>query len=161
MLLARVTYRSVEASALLGATVHFCRICRLSVISEIVLPGLIAGTAEAAPQVQVMIRRGAVPKSLPDPNAAGPTWQLAGTRFLLRIPDIAWFLLNDGSEIVSAPEAHERAADIPIFLLGTVFGILLHQRRQIVIHASAVRVNGEAVLFCGPSGAGKSTPASK
>ncbi len=134
---------------------HFYRICGLSVISEIVLPGLIAGTAEAAPQV--MIRRGAVPKNLPDPSAAGPTWQLAGTRFLLCIPDIARFLLNDGSEIVFAPESHERAADIPIFLLGTVFGILLHQRRQIVIHASAVRVNGEAVLFCGPSGAGKST----
>ena len=56
-----------------------------------------------------------------------------------------------------APESDASAADIPIFILGTVFGILLHQREQIVLHASAVRVNGKAVLFCGPSGAGKST----
>jgi HPr serine kinase-like protein len=135
--------------------VQFYRVSGLSVASEIALPGLIAGTAECVPQV--MIRRGPVPDQLPDSRAVGPTWQVAGNRFLLRIPDIARFLLNDGREIVFAPETDATLADIPIFLLGTVFGILLHQREQIVLHASAVRVNGRAVLFCGASGAGKST----
>ncbi len=134
---------------------QFYRVCGLSVASDIDLPGLIAGTAE--PIAQVTIRRGPVPEHLPDSRAAGPTWQIAGNQFLLHIPDIARFLLNDGREIVFAPESDESAADIPIFILGTVFGILLHQREQIVLHASAVRVNGKAVLFCGPSGAGKST----
>jgi len=135
--------------------VQFYRVSGLSVASEIVLPGLIAGAAERMPQVT--IRRGPVPESLPDKSASGPTWQIAGKQFLLRIPDIARFLLNAGSEIVVAPESEEAAADIPIFILGTVFGILLHQREQIVLHASAVRVQGRAVLFCGASGAGKST----
>ena len=134
---------------------HFYRVSGLSVASEIALPGLIAGTAGAAPQVT--IRRGAVPENLPEPSASGPTWQVAGKQFLLRIPDIARFLLNDGREIVFAPESDDNVADIPIFILGTVFGILLHQREQIVLHASAVRVQGRAVLFCGASGAGKST----
>ncbi len=105
------------------------------------MPGLIAGSPERAPQVT--IRRGPVPESLPQPSASGPTWQIAGKQFLLRIPDIARFLLNDGSEIVVAPESEAGDADIPIFILGTVFGILLHQREQIVLHASAVRVNGQ------------------
>jgi hypothetical protein len=135
--------------------VQFYRVCGLSVASEIGLPGLIAGAPERTPQVR--IRRGPVPEDLPEPSACGPTWQIAGKQFLLRIPDIARFLLNDGSEIVVAPETDAGAADIPIFLLGTVFGILLHQREQVVLHASAVRVNGRAVLFCGSSGAGKST----
>ncbi|MGA3311310.1 MAG: hypothetical protein ABSD08_22295 [Xanthobacteraceae bacterium] len=144
-----------RAFILTGKQVQFYRVSGLSVASEIELPGLIAGTAEPAPQVT--IRRGAVPEHLPHAAAAGPTWQIAGKQFLLRIPDIARFLLNSGSEIVVEPESDATAADVPIFILGTVFGILLHQREQIVLHASAVRVNGRAVLFCGSSGAGKST----
>jgi hypothetical protein len=135
--------------------VQFYRVSGLSVASEIDLPGMIAGAPERAPQVT--IRLGPVPEQLPDSTAIGPTWQIAGKQFLLRIPDIARFLLTDGSEIVVAPQSDATAADIPIFILGTVFGILLHQREQIVLHASAVRVNGKAVLFCGSSGAGKST----
>jgi HPr Serine kinase C-terminal domain len=138
-----------------GGPVQFYRVSGLSVASEVALPGLIGDTG--AHPAQVTIRRGPVPENLPDNTAAGPTWQVAGKQFLLRIPDIARFLLNDGREIVFEPESDEGAADISIFILGTVFGILLHQREQIVLHASAVRVNGRAVLFCGSSGAGKST----
>ena len=134
---------------------QFYRISGLSVASEIALPGLIAGAPGQAPQVT--IRSGRVPQELPDAAARGPTWQIAGKQFLLRVPDIARFLLEDGREIVVEPEAPAREADVPIFILGTVFGILLHQREQIVLHASAVRVAGKAVLFAGPSGAGKST----
>jgi len=135
--------------------VQFYQVSGLSVASEIVLPGLIAATADVAPEVT--IRRGSVPDALSGATASGPTWQIAGKQFLMRIPDIARFLLKNGNEIVFAAESDAKAADIPIFLLGTVFGILLHQREQIVLHASTVRVNGRAVLFCGSSGAGKST----
>lgn len=134
---------------------EFYRVCGLSVVSDIILPGLVAGTPEPVPQVT--IRRGPVPERLPDFTVSGPTWQVAGKSFLLHIPDIASFLLTNGNEIVFAPASKDAEADVPIFILGTVFGILLHQREQIVLHASAVRVNGKAVLFCGASGTGKST----
>jgi hypothetical protein len=121
------------------------------------LPGLIAAAAGSAPQVT--IRRGTVPESLPDASVVGPTWQIAGKQFLFHEPNVARFLLNDGVEIVFSPETEASVDDVPIFLLGTVFGILLHQRRHIVLHASAVQVGGKAILFCGGSGAGKSTMA--
>jgi len=135
--------------------VHSYNVSGLSVRSEIVLPGLFALSAERKPDVT--IRRRPVPESLENPDASGPTWQIAGEQFLLRVPDIARFLLSEGREISFEPESPARAADIPVFILGTVFGILLHQREQIVLHASAIRIDGKAVLFCGGSGAGKST----
>ena len=134
---------------------HSYRICGLSVASEINLPGLIAGPADSAPQVT--IRRGVVPESLTNAIAVGQTWQLAGKQFLFHEPNVARFLLNDGAEIVFAAEVGGSIEDVPLFLLGTVFGILLHQRRQIVLHASAIEVGGRAVVFGGSSGAGKST----
>jgi hypothetical protein len=139
-----------------AGSVHFYRISGLSVSSEIVLPGLSAAAAGRC-RPDVAIRRGAVPVMLDGAEKLGPTWQMAGKQFLLRVPKVARFLLRDGREITFEAEPGADAGDIPLYLLGTAYGILLHQRRQIVLHASAVRVNGKAILFCGPSGAGKST----
>lgn len=134
---------------------HRYRIAGLNVLSEVVLPGLI--DAPGAGQVDVTIRRAAVPSALEDASEIHPTFQIAGDRFLFLIPGIAHFLLHDGRDIAFECDGDTTENDVAIFLIGTVFGILLHQREQIVLHASAVRVNGRAVLFCGASGAGKST----
>lgn len=135
---------------------HFYVISGLSVGSEIALPGLNGTGAEHRP-ADVLIRRGHVPASLECAQAMGANWQITARQFLLRVPKIARFLLTGGREITFEAEPGTDLGDVPIFLLGSAFGILLHQRGQVVLHASAVRVNGKAVLFCGPSGAGKST----
>ena len=132
------------------------RISGLSVASDLHLPG-VEHTA-FPPPAAVTIRADHVPTSL-DAAAAdrGPSWEIAGDRFLLRIPGLARFLMTAGREIAYETEHGIPAAELAIFVAGTVFGILLHQRDHIALHASAVLVGGKAVLFCGPSGAGKST----
>ena len=134
---------------------QFYRISGLSVASEIALPGLIAGAPSPAPEVT--IRRGEVPEVLPAAKASGVTWQRCDQQFLLRVPAVARFMLTGGRDIVVAPEAEADPGDVQVYIVGTAFGILLHQRERIVLHASAVEVSGKAVLFCGASGAGKST----
>jgi hypothetical protein len=95
--------------------------------------------------------------ALADAQASGPTWAMSGNSFLLAVPGVARFLLTEGREITYQVERGGDPDDVTAFLLGSVFGILLHQRGQLVLHASAVEVGGRAVLFCGRSGAGKST----
>lgn len=134
----------------------FYETCGLTVASDIMLPGMISAPACAQPP-DLTIRTGPVPQSLPDATGSGPTWQIAGEHFLLRVPGVARFLLSRGDAIIFEQEPGADATDIPAFVTGTVLGILLHQRGRIVLHASAVAVGGKAILFCGRSGAGKST----
>ncbi len=129
----------------------------LGVASELALPGLIPAEAGAGGAADIVIRSGDVPTELEGATARGPSWQLGGDRFLLTVPGVIRMLLIGGREMVFATERGVSAEEAAIFLSSTGFGILLHQRGRIVLHASAVRVQDNAVLFCGPSGAGKST----
>ncbi len=45
------------------------------------------------------------------------------------------------------------------FLLGPILGFVLRLRGYVVMHGSAIEVNGRAIIISGPSGAGKSTTA--
>lgn len=136
---------------------HSYRVAGLGVASEIELPGAIAAAQPPGAPADIVVRAGPVPDVLEQASARGPTWAIAGDKFLFRVPGVARFLLGGGREIVFEIAAGAEAADVAVFLVGTVLGILLHQRGQVVLHASAVRVNGKAVLFCGASGTGKST----
>jgi hypothetical protein len=128
----------------------------LSISSEIALPGLLARPDHGGPS-EISVRRDRVAFTLDGARIVGPTWQMAGDRFLLRIPNVARFLVTGGSEVTFETENDTPVDDIAIFLAGTVFGIVLHQRGRFALHGSAVEVDGKAVLFCGRSRAGKST----
>lgn len=134
---------------------HRYRAAGLVVESEIELPGTMPAPRAAA--ADVTVRVAPVPTGLHDAGKKGATWQIADGSFLLQVPGVARFLLSGGREILVEAAPSVPARDISIFIIGTVFGILLHQRGEIVLHASAVQVNGKAVLFCGSSGTGKST----
>ena len=133
------------------------RVSGLTVRSDLRLPGLIPLDVVAIPDVT--IRAIVVPEALDDVSVTGPNWQRSADRFLLEIPSIGRFLLEAGHSIGYSRSADIGDQDVAIFLAGNVFGILLHQRNHIVLHASAIAVKGKAVLFCGASGAGKSTMA--
>src|SRR5262249_39727157 len=133
------------------------RFSGLSVDSEMELPGALAAAREEVPDATV--RFGKVPRQLPQPSETGPTWEREGDTILLRVPSLARFLIGDGRSITVALEEGALARDACGFVLGSALGMLLHQRGALVLHGSAVAVNGHAIVICGRSGAGKSTTA--
>jgi hypothetical protein len=75
----------------------------------------------------------------------------------LEIAAAGRYLVRQGREVIVQPALGATSAEVHVFLLGTVFGLLCHQRGLFPLHASCVRIGGGAVAFCGSSGTGKST----
>lgn len=98
---------------------------------------------------------GTVPDSLSDATAEGVLWQAAPGRFLLRVPKIAKFLVEDGCKISVEPSSEP--ANIARFLRMTPLAALLYQRGILAIHAAAAANVHGAILLAGDSCAGKST----
>jgi len=124
----------------------------LSVHSEIRLPEL----PEADGAADVVIRRGKNPWTPPE-----------GFKSQFATPDEIYFHwepagvvgVRAGRDVVAdlVPDLEESASSV--VLLGPVLAAVLHQRAMLVLHASAVEVDGRAVLFLGDKGFGKSTMA--
>ncbi len=138
-------------------TFHDYELSSLRIRSEIALPELPPWRDDArAPDVTV--RLGEVPAMVTDPKLVTTVLQVGGNkeaRFYLK--DVATYFVEGGHTITIANDMPSDAPDIRLFLLGTVYGILCHQRDLLPMHAATLEVDGLAVLLAGPSGVGKST----
>jgi len=105
----------------------------------------------------VTIRVGTVPETLQKPVSSGIVYQASTDQFLLSMQNIARYLVQNGNEIIIEPANGADLNEVRVFMLGSAFGALLHQRQLLVLHASALYTDKGAVLFAGPSGIGKST----
>jgi len=67
------------------------------------------------------------------------------------------FLSDAGRQIIVEPEPGIEIDILRPYILGPMFAILLRQRGLLILHASSIAINGEAIGFLGHSGWGKST----
>jgi hypothetical protein len=78
-------------------------------------------------------------------------------RCLLELPPSGEFLLDPDAVRVTARAGDDDEALREHRIVSSAVGTMLSMRGDLVLHASAVAVDGRAVLFCGPTGRGKST----
>ena len=140
-----------------GNLLHRYACWGLDIRSELECPELLKGSGEA----DVFIRAGKTPEALPAVKIRGVCFEMNEEQFLLKVAGVANYWVKNGREIVIEPTASAEAGDIRLFLLGSAFGALLHQRGLPPFHGSAVAMGGRAVLLVGPSAAGKSTLAAE
>jgi hypothetical protein len=93
---------------------------------------------------------------------AKPTTVITSSgEYTLRIPQVGYFQVFNNREICVRPLPAALPAKVRPWLLGRVWGALCYQRGLFIIHASAVQIGGEAILFCGRAARGKSTLAAQ
>jgi hypothetical protein len=135
----------------LADPVHRYRLFGLSVQSEVPLPELVGDTAETAPDVSVQVA------TIGDRPEAPAGLHVDGDEALLVIPAAGRFLARGGLELLVEPGPGVSPRNLRLYLLGSAFAAILHQRGLLPLHANAVVVEGRAIGFMGHPGAGKST----
>lgn len=125
----------------------------LQISSALELPELISGVAP----FDVQVSFGPVPEQLSGAALRGVWYQVLPDQFLLDVPGSGRYLVRDGNSITIEPAPGATDAQLRLYLLGSAFGALLHQRGALPIHGSSIETPRGAVIFTGPSGRGKST----
>jgi hypothetical protein len=128
------------------------RVFGLRVRSSVELPELFPATGVAEPDVTIEL--GSIPTVTQGENEG--LNQVEGALVLV-IPEVGRYQIEGGNRITVESEPGVPERNVRLFLLGSAFGALLHQRGLLPLHANAIEIDGRAVAFMGPSGAGKST----
>jgi hypothetical protein len=132
-------------------------LCGWRVRCELPLPDLWRWNGDGR-QPDVDIRLGPVPELRGPLVQAAPHLQIAKDgRCRLDIPGVARYLVKDGCAVVVDPVVDSAPPDIRVILLGTVLGLLCHQRGLFPLHAACLQIGDDAVALSGSPGAGKST----
>jgi len=125
------------------------------------------GDARLAPDVRVEFGSVAVPLRARAPGAAPdlntpflevmPAGASSPGEAVFQLTGVGRFRVIGGNRVVIDADDAASESDLRVFLLGTVLGLLAHQRGWLPLHAAAIEVDGEIVALAGCSGAGKST----
>jgi hypothetical protein len=129
----------------------------LRVSCELELTGCPLVPQTEAPDVLVRLHPHGSGGSLPP---ARLRW-LEGSKTIARLDvgGVGRFEIRDGREVSIALVQDHDPSILLLSLVGPVMAVVLCQRGGFALHASAVSIAGEAVLFLGVSGSGKSTTA--
>ena len=118
--------------------VHHYSVFGLNVRSSVPLPELFPAAQGKGPDVTISIG--------PELEADDPVPAVTDTDggIIISIPEIGRFRISGGNEISIEPVAGVPDRNLRLYLLGSVFGALLHQRGLLPLHANAVEIDGRA-----------------
>jgi len=83
--------------------------------------------------------------------------QINQQEFAMDVEGVAWYYACNGNYIEVCPYDGYNHHTLELYLNGSVYGAILHQRMILPLHGSCFNFNGSGIMVCGESGAGKSS----
>lgn len=134
-------------------SIYTYRAFGLVISSEFECPELVVSNETP----NVFVKFGKAPQSLQNPLFSGVRFQTNGQEFLLTVDKIARYYIQNGNSISIDVFPNADISAVRLFLLGSAFGALIHQRGLLPFHGSSVKIGESAIILSGFSGVGKST----
>lgn len=101
---------------------------------------------------------GSVPSNLQDVAWRSADMEIGRSgSILIRDQSVGRFLISNGRRIDFEPTAPLNERAVQSLLVTSIASAILHQRKQIPLHACCVSFEGKTIALLGPSGRGKST----
>ena len=97
------------------------------------------------------------PRRVQKPEYADSYWQINQNEFAMQVDEVGNFYACGGNRVEYAPADGASRASLEVYLNGSVYGAILHQRRILPMHGSSFIEKGMGIMLCGESGAGKSS----
>lgn len=130
------------------------RVFGLSILSSFELPDLFQVDFE---KPDVIIAFGKTPESINNITRKGIIFEARRNCFLFKFDSVGSYLVENGTHITISVKKNSNLDDLRLFLMGSVFGALLHQRELLAFHSSCIAIDGKATIIGGISGSGKSS----
>lgn len=92
-----------------------------------------------------------------DPVYSNSWMSISPVEFTMTVKNVGSFYACNGNQIEYSPDEKADSASLELYMNGSVYGAILHQRRILPLHGSSFIFDGSGVMFCGDSGAGKSS----
>ncbi|MBE0675862.1 MAG: hypothetical protein IH591_14475 [Bacteroidales bacterium] len=77
--------------------------------------------------------------------------------FSMDVYGVGWYFAGGGNHISINPYPGSDNDSIELYLNGSAYGAILHQRRILPMHGSCFLLDGRGIMICGDTGAGKSS----
>lgn len=109
------------------------------------------------PMKDVKIKITSEKKKVGSPLYEDGFYRLNQHEFSMDVREVAWFYVSGGNFISLLPYHDSDETSIELYLNGSVYGAILHQRKILPLHGSSFIYKGQGVMICGETGAGKSS----